>query len=106
MYLLYLFGLGLLLVFHIGVARFNQNSVSPTCLLFKNDSEDREHLILHCTEHAYIRETHITTQKLLMARHYSNATVDEIMSNTKILRQCIMDNSKTRVVTFLAIIVI
>jgi hypothetical protein len=33
-------------------ARFNQHSVSPTCLLRKNDSEDREHLILHCTAHA------------------------------------------------------
>ena len=67
-------------------ARFNQHSVSPTCLLCKNDSEDREHLILHCTAHAYI-----------MTRHYSRDTVDEIISNTEILVQCLMDSSKTRV---------
>jgi hypothetical protein len=59
-------------------ARFNQHSVSPTCLLCKNDSEDREHLILHCTAHAYIREKHLATLRLLMARHYSRDTVDEI----------------------------
>jgi hypothetical protein len=32
-----------------------------------------------------------------MARHYSSDTVDEIMSNTEILMQCLMDSSKTRV---------
>ena len=78
-------------------ARFNQHSVSPTCLLCKNDSEDREHLILHCTAHAYIREKHLATLRLLMASHYSRDTVDEIMSNTEILMQCLMDSSKTRV---------
>ena len=78
-------------------ARFSQHSVSPTCLLCKNDSEDREHLILHCTAHAYIREKHFTILRLLMARHYSRDTVDEIMSNTEILMQCLMDSSKARV---------
>ena len=78
-------------------ARFNLHSVSPTCLLCKNDSEDREHLILHCTAHAYIREKHLTTLRLLMARHYSSDTVDEIMNNTEILMQFLMDSSKTRV---------
>ena len=78
-------------------ARINQHSVSPTCLLCKNDSEDREHLILHCTAHAYIREKHLATLRLLMARHYSSDTVDEIMSNTKILMECLMDSSKIRV---------
>jgi hypothetical protein len=34
---------------------------------------------------------------LLMASHYSKDTVDEIMSNTEILMQCLMDSSKTRV---------
>jgi hypothetical protein len=67
-------------------ARFNQ--------LCKNDSEDREHLILHCTAHAYICEKHLATLRLLMARHYSSDTVDEI---TEILMQCLMDSSKTRV---------
>jgi hypothetical protein len=33
----------------------------------------------------------------LMARHYSSDTVDEIMSNTEILMQCLMDSSKSRV---------
>ena len=78
-------------------ARFNQHSVSPTCLLCKNDSEDREHLILHCTAHAHIREKHLATLRHLMASHYSRDTVDEIMSNTEILMQCLMDSSKTRV---------
>jgi hypothetical protein len=32
-----------------------------------------------------------------MASHYSRDTVDEIMSNTEILMQCLMDSSKTRV---------
>jgi hypothetical protein len=32
-----------------------------------------------------------------MARHYSSETVDEIMSNTVILMQCLMDSSKNRV---------
>jgi hypothetical protein len=59
--------------------------------------EDREHLILHCTAHAYIREKHLATLRLLMARHYSRDTVDEIISNTEILMQCLMDSSKTRV---------
>ena len=63
----------------------------------KNDSEDREHLILHCTAHAYIHEKHLTTLRLLMTRHYSSDTVDEIMSNIEILMQCLMDSSKTRV---------
>ena len=31
-----------------------------------------------------------------MARHYSSDTVDEIMSNTVILMQCLMDSSKNR----------
>ena len=31
-----------------------------------------------------------------MARHYSSETVDEIMSNTVILMQCLMDSSKNR----------
>jgi hypothetical protein len=65
--------------------------------LCKNDSEDREHLILHCTAHAYIHEKHLATLRLLMARHYSSDTIDEIMSNTEILMQCLMDSSKTRV---------
>jgi hypothetical protein len=78
-------------------ARVNQHSVSSTCLLCKNDSEDREHLILHCTAHAYIREKHLATLRFLMARHYSRDTVDEIMNNTEILMQCLMDSSKTRV---------
>ena len=83
-------------------ARFNQHSVSPTCLLCKNDSEDREHLILHCTAHTYIREKHLATLRPLMARHYSSDTVDEIMSNTVILMQCLMDSSKTRVSDIIA----
>jgi hypothetical protein len=78
-------------------ARFNQHSVSPKCLLCKNNSEDREHLILHCTVHTYICEKHLATLRLLMARHFSSDTVDEIMSNTEILMQCLMDSSKTRV---------
>ena len=32
-----------------------------------------------------------------MTRHYSRDTVDEIISNTEILVQCLMDSSKTRV---------
>jgi len=32
-----------------------------------------------------------------MARHYSSDTVEELMSNTEILMQCLMDSSKTRV---------
>ena len=32
-----------------------------------------------------------------MASHYSRDTVDEIMSNTEIHMQCLMDSSKTRV---------
>ena len=78
-------------------ARFSQHSVSPTCLLCKNDSQDREHLILHCTAHAQFREKHLATLRLLMARHYSKDTIDEIMSNIVIIMQCLMDNSKTRV---------
>jgi hypothetical protein len=31
-----------------------------------------------------------------MARHYSSETVDEIMSNTVILMQSLMDSSKNR----------
>ena len=31
-----------------------------------------------------------------MARHYSSETVDEIMSNTVILMQCLMDSSNNR----------
>ena len=78
-------------------ARFNQHLVSPTCLLCNNDSEDREHLVLHCTAHAYIREKHLATLRLLMGRHYSRDTIDVIMSNTEILVQCLKDSSKTRV---------
>ena len=40
---------------------------------------------------------HLATLRLLMASHYSRDTVDEIMSNTEILMQCLMDSSKTRV---------
>jgi hypothetical protein len=32
-----------------------------------------------------------------MASHHSRDTVDEIMSDTEILMQCLMDSSKTRV---------
>jgi hypothetical protein len=37
-----------------------------------------------------------------MASHYSRDTVDEIMSNTEILMQCLMDSSKTRVSDIIA----
>ena len=66
----------------------------------------RVNLMLHCTARAYIREKHLATLRLLMARHYSSDTVDEIMNNIEILMQCLMDSSKPELVTFLAIIVI
>jgi hypothetical protein len=44
-----------------------------------------------------LREKHLATLRHLMASHYSRDTVDEIMSNTEILMQCLMDSSKTRV---------
>jgi hypothetical protein len=37
-----------------------------------------------------------------MARHYSSDTVDEIMNNTEILMQFLMDSSKTRVSDIIA----
>jgi hypothetical protein len=46
---------------------------------------------------AFMTEKHLTTIRLLMARHYSSDTVDEIMNNTEILMQFLMDSSKTRV---------
>jgi hypothetical protein len=55
------------------------------------------HLVLHCTAHAYIREKHLATLRLLMGGHYSRDTIDVIMSNTEILMQCLKDSSKTRV---------
>ena len=40
-------------------AKFNQHSVSATCPLCKSDSEDRIHLVLHCTSYTRIRDKHL-----------------------------------------------
>ena len=46
-------------------AKFNQYSVSSTCILCKSESDDRIHLVLHCTTYTHIRDKHLNTLQLL-----------------------------------------
>jgi hypothetical protein len=40
-------------------AKFNQHSVSSTCIVCKSDRENRIHLVWHCTTYTHIRDKHL-----------------------------------------------
>ena len=43
-------------VLQVNRASFNQNQVSPTCMLCKNENETVEHFMLRCTELDLVRQ--------------------------------------------------
>jgi hypothetical protein len=62
-------------------AKFNQHSVSSTFLLCKSDSEDRIHLVLHCTTYTHIWDKHLNTLQLLMSENFDRCIVDKVYSH-------------------------
>ncbi|XP_062592537.1 uncharacterized protein LOC134253978 [Saccostrea cucullata] len=82
-------------------AKFNQHTVSSTCLLCNAASEDREHLILHCSTYQAIRDKHLDALYQLLVQHYNPQTVSKIMCNSTNLLQCLLDSSKTEILDIL-----
>jgi hypothetical protein len=69
------------------------NLIKNVNLLCKSDSEDRIHLVLHCTTYTHIWDKHLNTLQLLMSENFDRCIVDKIMNDTEILMQCLMDSS-------------
>ena len=81
--------------------KFNQQAVSPTCLLCKQHPEDREHFLLHCSTLKTVREKHLKTLKHLLATAVNPTAANHVFDSSEVLMKCLMDCNHDDVLTIL-----
>ncbi len=71
--------------------KFNQHEVSPTCMLCKQEPENRTHFVLNCNTLQHKRQKHLSALKQLLASNIGVEACVRIFNNQELLLQCILD---------------